>query len=172
MGTSWRAGCPVPLSDLRFVTVTYRGFDGADHPGELIVAASVAPDIVRVFRELHDDAFPIHSLRLVDDFGGSDDASMSANNSSAFNCRAVTGGSGFSEHSYGTAIDLNPVQNPYVSGDLVSPAQGRAFVTRAAAPGVILAGDRVVTAFAGIGWSWGGNWQDPIDYQHFSASGR
>ena len=124
MATSWRDGCPVPLADLRYVVVSYRGFDGADHTGELVVAASVAGTVTEVFRDLYDSGYPIASMRLVDDFGGSDDASMAANNTSAFNCRPVTGGGGFSEHSYGTAIDLNPVQNPYLSGSLGSPRAG------------------------------------------------
>ena len=130
MSSSWRAGCPVPLSGLRYVRVSYRGFDGADHVGELVVATSAVPSIVGVFRDLYASRFPIASLRLVDDFGGNDDRSMAANNTSAFNCRAVTGGSGFSAHSYGTAIDLNPVQNPYVSGATVLPPQGRAYLAR------------------------------------------
>jgi len=171
MGASWRPGCPVPLADLRYLTVTYRGFDGSDHSGELVVAESVAPDVVEVFHRLYDNGFPLASLRLVDDFGGSDEQSMDADNSSAFNCRAVTGGGGFSEHSYGTAIDLNPVENPYVSGTTVLPAQGRQFLGRTPGPGVITAGDPVVDAFASIGWTWGGTWSGPIDYQHFSASG-
>ena len=162
----------MPLSGLRYLTVGYRGFDGADHLGELVVAATAAAAVVQVFRQLYDDGYPIASLRLVDDFGGSDDRSMAANNTSAFNCRAVTGGVEFSEHSYGTAIDLNPVQNPYVLGTLVSPEQGRSYVGRPAAAGVIHAGDRVVAAFDRIGWRWGGAWTSPIDYQHFSASGR
>ena len=172
MGSSWRPGCPVPLADLRYLTVTYRGFDGVDHSGELVVAASVAPDVVEVFHRLYDNGLPLASLRLVDDFGGSDVQSMDADNSSAFNCRAVTGGGGFSEHSYGTAIDLNPVENPYLSRDTVLPAQGRQFLDRAPAPGVITAGNEVVAVFASIGWTWGGTWSGPIDYQHFSASGR
>ncbi len=172
MSSSWRPGCPVELTDLRYVTVTYRGFDGADHQGELVVANSVAADVVDIFTELYDAGYPIASLRLVDDFGGSDDDSMAANNSSAFNCRPVTGGGGFSEHSYGTAIDLNPVQNPYLSGSLVLPEQGRPYVDRQPAPGVIEPGDEVVTAFAEHGWTWGGTWNGPVDYQHFSVSGR
>lgn len=171
MVSSWRPGCPVALSDLSYLTVTYRGFDGADHQGELVVASSVAGDVVAIFGELYDADYPIASLRLVDDFGGSDDASMAANNSSAFNCRPVTGGGGFSEHSYGTAIDLNPIQNPYLSGTLVLPQQGRRFVARDPAPGVIEPGDAVVTAFARHGWTWGGDWSGPVDYQHFSLSG-
>jgi len=172
MASSWRPGCPVPLSDLRLVTLTYRGFDGADHDGGLVVAAAVATDVTGIFRRLYDDGYPIASLRLVEDFAGDDDASMAADNSSAFNCRPVTGGGGFSEHSHGTAIDLNPVQNPYLRGTLVLPEQGRAYLDRPAEPGVIRAGDAVVTAFADHGWSWGGNWTGPVDYQHFSVSGR
>ena len=172
MSSSWRPGCPVPLSDLRYLTLIHRGFDGADHTGELVVAASVADDVTAIFDELYTAGYPIGSMRLVDDFGGSDDASMAANNSSAFNCRAVTGGSGYSEHSYGTAIDLNPVQNPYLSGTLVLPDAGRAYLDRSSQPGVIKPGDAVVQAFAQHGWTWGGTWSGPVDYQHFSVSGR
>ncbi len=172
MTSSWRDGCPVPLADLRYVTLTYRGFDGADHQGEMVVAASVADDVVAIFRRLYEIGYPIASMRLVDDFGGDDDASMSANNTSAFNCRPVTGGGGFSEHSYGTAIDVDPVQNPYLSGSTVLPAEGLQYVDRPDAPGVIHPGDQVVQAFADHGFSWGGYWTRPIDYQHFSASGR
>jgi hypothetical protein len=172
MGSSWHSGCPVPLADLRYLTVSYRGFDGSEHAGELVVAASVASDVVEVFHRLYDNGFPVRSMRLVDDFGGSDDDSMAADNSSAFNCRPVTGGGGFSEHSYGTAIDLNPVENPYLSGSLVLPTAGRTFVDRPDAPGVIHPGDAVVEAFASHGWTWGGTWSGPIDYQHFSVSGR
>lgn len=172
MSTSWRSGCPVALSDLRYLTVTYRGFDATDHQGELVVANSVASDVVDIFGQLYAAGYPIESLRLVDDFGGSDDESMAANNSSAFNCRPITGGGGFSEHSFGTAIDLNPVQNPYLSGSLVLPEQGRPYVDRQSAPGVIEPGDAVTTAFTGHGWTWGGTWNGPIDYQHFSVSGR
>lgn len=171
MRSSWRPGCPVALEVLRYVTVTYRGFDNADHTGELVVAASVTDDVVAIFHELYLAALPIASLRLVDDFDGSDAASMAADNSSAFNCRTVTGGSGFSEHSYGTALDLNPVQNPSVSGDVVLPEQGRIYVDRSPGQGVILADDATVRTFARHGWSWGGDWRDPVDYQHFSVTG-
>ncbi len=172
MAGSWRPGCPVALTDLRYLTVTYRGFDNADHTGELVVAATVAADVVSIFRELYGSGFQIASLRLVDDFAGSDEASMAANNSSAFNCRSVTGGDGFSEHSYGTAVDLNPVQNPYAAGAVVLPEQGRRYLDRQPGTGVILAGDATVRIFARYGWSWGGTWSNPVDYQHFSVSGR
>jgi hypothetical protein len=172
MSTSWRPGCPVPLSDLRYLTMTHQGFDGQDHRGEMVVSARVAGDVVEVFETLYVAGFPIRSMRLVDDFGGDDDASMAADNTSAFNCRAVTGGTSFSQHSYGEAIDVNPVENPYVLGDTVLPPSGRAYLSRPDLPGVIHGGDVVVRAFESIGWSWGGYWRSPIDYQHFSLSGR
>ncbi|MCL3861013.1 M15 family metallopeptidase [Actinotalea sp. K2] len=170
--TSWREGCPVPLEDLRHVTMSHVTFEGTVATGELVVHADVADGVVEVFAELFDAQFPIHSMRLIDDFDGDDDASMAADNTSAFNCRAITGGTGWSEHAYGRAIDLNPVENPYVRGDHVAPPEGRAFVDRPDAPGVIRADDVVVRAFAAAGWQWGGDWDRPIDYQHFSISGR
>lgn len=172
MERSWRPGCPVPLEDLRYVTVTHRDFDGEKVQGELVVHADAAEDMVTVFRALFDAGYPVRSMRLVDDFGASDDASMDADNTSAFNCRAITGGTGWSEHAYGRAIDVNPVENPYVSGSSVGPRAGRAFVSRPDSPGVIHAGDEVVRAFASVGWLWGGDWDSPVDYQHFSPSGR
>jgi hypothetical protein len=172
MEPSWRAGCPVPLEDLRYVTVTHRGFDGVDRQGELVVHADAAEAMVTVFRTLFDAGYPVRSMRLVDDFGASDDDSMAADNTSAFNCRAITGGSEWSEHAYGRAIDLNPVENPYVRGSSVAPREGRAFADRPDSPGVIHADDDVVRAFASVGWLWGGDWDSPVDYQHFSPSGR
>lgn len=171
MQPSWRPGCP-PLSDLRYVQVTHLGFDGVARVGELVVSARVADDVVAVFGTLYAAGFPIESMRLVDDFGGDDTASMAANNTSAFNCRAATGGTSVSEHATGEAIDLNPRQNPYVSGGVVLPPDGAAFLDRTPRPGVIVAEGPVVAAFAGIGWAWGGDWTDPVDFQHFSRSGR
>jgi poly-gamma-glutamate synthesis protein (capsule biosynthesis protein) len=154
------------------VTVDHWDFAGRLRTGELLVHRDVAASVVQVFRRLHETRFPIASMELVDRFGGDDGRSMAANNSSAFNCRPVTGGTSWSEHSYGRAIDLNPVQNPYVRGSTVFPAAGRAFLDRTASrPGLIRQGDAVEQAFVGIGWSWGGRWSSP-DYQHFSASGR
>ncbi|MET0788038.1 MAG: M15 family metallopeptidase [Cellulomonas sp.] len=172
MSASWRPGCPVPLEDLRYVTVTHRDFTGAAVQGELVVHADAADAVVTVFRALFDAGYPVRSLRLVDDFGASDDASMDADNTSAFNCRAITGGTGWSEHAYGRAIDLNPVENPYVRGGSVAPDAGREFADRPDSPGVIHPDDEVVRAFASVGWQWGGDWASPIDYQHFSPSGR
>ncbi|MBB2922921.1 M15 family metallopeptidase [Cellulomonas cellasea] len=172
MAPSWRPGCPVPLEDLRHLTLTHHDFDGGVVTGELVVHADVADGVVEVFRTLFDAGYPIRSMRLVDDFGGSDDASMAADNTSAFNCRAITRGTGWSEHAYGRALDLNPRENPYVRGTLVLPPEGRPYADRPDLPGVVHAGDVVVTAFAAAGWRWGGDWTSPIDYQHFSVTGR
>jgi hypothetical protein len=167
---SWRPGCPVGPEDLRALTITHLGFDGATRTGVLVVRADWAEPLLGVFDQLLAIGYPIERMEPVDVHGGSDDASMAVNNTSAFNCRAVTGGTGWSRHAYGTAIDLNPRQNPYVTGSgTVLPPEGAAYVDRAPAPGVINRGDGVVEAFAAIGWRWGGDWRDPVDYQHFDV---
>jgi hypothetical protein len=156
--------------DLRAVTVTHLGFDGAEHTGVLVVHERWAESVLGVFDQLRAIGYPIERIEPVDVHGGSDDASMAVNNTSAFNCRPVTGGTGWSRHAYGTAIDLNPRQNPYVtSSGTVLPPEGAAYVDRSPQPGVIRRGDGVVEAFAAIGWRWGGDWTDPVDYQHFDA---
>jgi hypothetical protein len=152
--------------------VTYRGFDGADHPGELIVHADWAEALLGVFADIHAAGFPIQRMESVDNYGASDDASMAANNTSAFNCRLTTNGSSWSRHSYGRAIDINPIQNPYVTtGGQILPPEGEPYAyDRSPRPGVITDGDAVVQAFAAIGWQWGGHWSNPKDYQHFDRS--
>lgn len=174
MTHSWRAGCPVPIRDLRLVSVRHWGFDGRVYDGELVVHRDAAGAVIGVFRSLFEARFPIRRMRLVDEYGGDDDRSMAANNSSGFNCRRSSGDSGaWSEHAYGRAIDINPVQNPYVSGGAVEPPSGRPYVDRSVrTPGLIRPGDVVVRAFASIGWRWGGTWSRSKDYQHFSRSGR
>lgn len=173
MTESWRTGCPVPLEELRLLTLTHWGFDGAVHSGELVVHADVADGVVQVFAALYAAQFPIERMELVDVYGADDDLSTMANNTSAFNCRAVTGGTRWSEHSYGTAIDVNPVQNPYVNDGSVLDPNAVPYLDRSlGAPGIIVEGDAVVQAFGSIGWSWGGRWSDPVDYQHFSLTGR
>jgi poly-gamma-glutamate synthesis protein (capsule biosynthesis protein) len=169
-----QASCPVKLADLRLLTMRYMGFDRQPHIGQIVVHRRHARDIVDVFRELYDKRFPIRRMQLVDAYGGDDDRSMAADNTSAYNCRTVAGTSTFSDHAYGAAVDINPVENPYVTADGVVPSAGRKFVDVDRSPdadaprGVIVAGDVVVRAFKRIGWKWGGAWNDP-DYQHFYA---
>lgn len=170
-GVSWHEGCPVPLSDLRRLTVSYWGFDGEIHEGELVVHADAVEALTRAFEGLFEDHFPVEKMAPVRTYGGDDDASMAANNTSAFNCRPVAGGKRFSQHAYGRALDLNPVQNPYVKKAEVLPPSGEPFTDRTkTAPGMIT--PKVVRHFAGQGWKWGGRWRSLKDYQHFSANGR
>src|SRR6266511_4202879 len=134
----------------------------------------VAGDVVKVFRTMFRARYPIRRMRLVDDYRGDDNSSMAADNASAFNCRRVTGGTAWSEHAYGRAIDVNPVENPYVSssGKVLPPAGLRYADRSSRARGVIHHGDVVWRAFRSIGWGWGGDWRSFQDYQHFSATGR
>ena len=161
------------MESLRAVEVSHFGYDGGVHTGRLIVAGKVAGDMVEIMSRLFEARFPIERIEPVDVYEGDDDLSMAANNTSAFNCRPVTGGSSWSEHSYGSAIDVNPMVNPYVTGATVLPPEGAVYADRSLdAPGMIHDGDVVVDAFAAHGWIWGGTWSSPKDYQHFSTSGR
>lgn len=173
LGRSYRAGCPVVPRDLRLVRVSYVGFDGAAHVGALVVNRRVARDVVGVFRRLHAARFPIRRMTPVAAFGGSDDASMAADNTSGFNCRRAVGGSGWSQHAYGLAIDVNPVENPYLLAGKTLPPAGRRYRDRARVRrGMAVAGGTLVRAFAAVRWRWGGGWSSSPDYQHFSANGR
>lgn len=172
--TAWRPGCPVPLSGLRAVRALHVGFDGAVHEGTLVVAAVAAPRFLAVLRRLYALRFPIRRLEPIERFGGSDFRSIEADNTSAFNCRFVEGTRRWSEHAYGRAIDIDPIENPYISrAGSTEHAASRPFLDRTRArPGVIRAGDAVVRAFAAEGFAWGGAWTGARDTQHFSLSGR
>lgn len=174
---SWHAGLPCPARNrLTYLKVPYRDFRGARRMGELIVARDVADRLLDAFAEIYRSGFRIARMELVHKYGGDDNRSMAANNTSAFNCRTVTGKKTLSQHSYGRAIDINPVQNPYVWRRGTQPPAGRDFDSpqerRSAHPGIIRHGGPVTRAFRRIGWKWGGNWRSSKDYQHFSANGR
>jgi hypothetical protein len=171
---SWHPGCPVPISKLRLIKMTYWGMDHRSHPGQLIVNASVATDVVTVFKKLYQRHYPIRRMELVDVYKGSDFDSIEADNTSAFNCRNAEGSSSWSQHAYGLAIDINTCENPYVTTDgKVAHKQCVQFRDRSRRdPGVIHNGDLVVRAFSAIGWGWGGRWSGTKDYQHFSSNGR
>ena len=172
-GVSWRPGCPVHLRDLRLLTLSHRRFDGKTRLGRLIVHADVAREVVDVFRTLYRARFPIRRLVPVDAYGASDYRSIEADNTSAFNCRYVDGTTRWSEHAYGRAIDVNPIENPYVSGGRTSHRASVPYVDRSRRrPGMAYEGGVLVRAFDAIGWGWGGRWSGVSDYQHFSASGR
>ena len=172
-GVSWKAECPVGLDDLSLLDVPHIGFDNTVHRGQLVVAKRLAPAFLSAFRSMYDARFRIEKIRLIDEYGAVDDASMADNNTSAFNCRKTTGGTNWSQHSYGNAIDINPVQNPYVKGAIVLPPAGEPYRTRDGRKvGVISSGGPVVQAFDGLRWGWGGRWTSFQDYQHFSENGR
>ena len=173
LGSSWRPGCPLGVEQLRAVNVSHWGYDGAVHAGRLVVDGAHAERMVAAFRDLYEARFPVQQIVPVDRYGGDDQASMRANNTSAFNCRYVAGTTSWSEHAYGRAIDVNPLVNPYVKGGTVDPPEGAPYADRSRTDqGMIHAGDSAVRAFADQGWAWGGYWSNGQDYQHFSASGR
>jgi hypothetical protein len=172
-GVSWRRGCPVALRDLRLLTLSHWGFDGRRRTGRLVAHRDVARDLVGVFRRLYAARFPIRKMVPVDAYGGSDFRSIEADNTSAFNCRFVEGTSRWSEHAYGRAIDLNPIENPYVSGGRTSHRASVPYLDRSRRrPGMAYERGVLVRAFDAIGWGWGGRWTSVKDYQHFSRSGR
>ena len=167
---SYRDGCPVAPAQLRTVHVSYWDFAGKAQMGAIVVARRHADAIRTVFRKLWTAHFPIRRLQPVSTYRGSDDASMEADNTSGFNCRFVGGTTRWSMHAFGEAVDVNPVENPYVRGSTVSPAAGRAYLDRSRyRKGMAVAGGVLVKAFASVGWRWGASFGD---YQHFSTTGR
>jgi hypothetical protein len=170
---SWHAGCPVAPAQLRRVRLTYWGFDRRRHTGSVVVNTNAVGAIVRVFDRLYAARFPIRRLRPIDAYGGNDERSLAADNTAGFNCRYVIGPGPrrWSAHAYGEAIDVNPVENPYLEGGRVHPRVGAAYLNRSnVRPGMAVRGGLLVRAFAAVGWKWGGRWTPP-DYQHFSATG-
>jgi len=174
-GNSYRNGCPVSLKDLRYLRMTYRGFDGRDHTGEMIVHKSVAKNVTQVFRELYDSKYPIRKMVLVSRYGGSDWKSIEADNTSAFNCRKATGSGGWSKHSYGKAIDINPIENPYIrpNGHISHKASYRFKERKHTNPkspadrAMIVPGDKARKIFSKYGWKWGAYFREARDLQHF-----
>jgi hypothetical protein len=170
--SSWTKNCPVAAADLRYVTVTFRGFDGLAHTGELLVNAKAADKLVTVFRRLFAADFPIERMRI------STAAELNApptgddNVTEAFACRPVRGQKAWSQHAYGLAVDLDPFQNPYHKGKVVLPELATAYLDRAAVrPGMAQPSGTAVRAFAAVGWKWGGDYRSLKDYMHFSATG-
>jgi hypothetical protein len=171
--TSWHPGCPVAIADLRLVTVSHWTFAGRADQGRLVVNRDAAGPIVAVMLRLFVAHYPIQRMRPVEAYAADDERSMAADNTSAFNCRRVSGSGTWSQHAYGRAIDINPLQNPEVSGGHISPPAGARYIDRSqTVAGLIHPGDLVVRAFARVGWGWGGSWRSLKDYQHFSANGR
>lgn len=171
--STWVAACPVDLGELRYLTMSFWGFDGRTYPGEMIISAAVAEDVVAVFERLYDARFPIEEMRVVAAAELDAPPTGDGNNTTAFVCRPTTLGESWSQHAYGLAIDVNPFHNPYQRDDAVVPELASAYLDRDRnRPGMIQPGDEVTAAFADIGWSWGGHWRSLNDWMHFSQSGR
>jgi hypothetical protein len=159
------------LSQLRLIRLAFWGFDGGVHVGELVADTDVAPAIVRIFGKLYDARFPIRQMQRIEAYSGSDHASMTYDNTSMFNCRFAEGSTSWSRHAYGKAIDINPLENPYIQGTTILPPAGSAFRDRRnVRAGMIIEGDVVTKAFAAEGFRWGAHFKGLIDYQHFDVA--
>lgn len=171
-GKSYPEDCPLSLDTLRYLTVSYIDFDGRTCQGELIVNATIAEDVISVFQELWEEKYPIEKICLIDDFDADDDISMAANNSSAFCYRVISGTDKLSNHSYGLAVDINPLYNPYIkSSGQVLPKESEAFADRSISnPYYLTSEDTCVKIFKKYGFTWGGDWKNSKDYQHFERT--
>ena len=177
----WHAGCPVPLAHLRVLTVTYRGFDGRAHDGQLVVDEAAVGPLSRVFRQLYDLRFPIRHMGLADTYGPLRGRPADGDITASFECRqassspctgAANSGTGsWSEHAYGEAVDLNPVENPYVGCGMTRDKMSLSYLDRTRVRRGMVT-PAVVRVFGSVGWGWGGSWSGSTkDYMHFSATG-
>lgn len=174
-GNSWREGCPVGLKDLRYLRIKHIDFNGDEQMGEMIVHKEVSVEVTEIFEALYKIGYPIKKMRLVSEYKGNDWQSIESDNTSAFNCRAATGSKKWSKHSYGKAIDINPIENPYISRKgYISHKASKTYRNRVhqkstySDKAVLLKGDKAVQIFKKYGWEWGGDWSGVKDYQHFS----
>lgn len=172
-GLSYKEGDDIlPYSDLRYIRLLHMDFDGLTRMGEMIVNKAIAEDVLDIFRELYKLEYPIERMLLIDEYGADDLKSMSDNNSSAFNYRLIEGTSRRSMHSYGLAIDINPLYNPYVrtiDGELdILPNNATDYVDRDKDNIYYIRKDDIIyNAFVSRGFTWGGEWNNSKDYQHF-----
>jgi hypothetical protein len=173
-GNSYRSGCPIALNNLRYLQLSYIGFDNKEHLGELIVHKDIASDIIAIFKKLYKIRYPIRKMSLVSNYKGNDFASIEADNTSAFNCRQVGNSNRWSKHSFGKAIDINPIENPYVTlAGHFYHKKSKKFVHRVRVKNtteykaMILKNDQIVQVFKNHGWRWGGEFFSYKDYQHF-----
>ena len=166
-GKSMKDNAKIGYDQLRYLILPYYDFDGNIQKGEMVCNQTIAHDLLCVFKTLFSEYYPICSIRLVDDFDADDETSMQANNTSCFNYRNVPGNSYLSRHALGLAIDINPLQNPYIRGSKVRPATATEYVDRTKDfPHKIDKNDLCFKAFTSYGFTWGGIWRNK-DYQHF-----
>lgn len=170
---SYKENNQISLDSLRYIRVLHRGFDQKTHIGELIVNKTIAEDVLEIMRELYANDYLIEKMLLIDEYNADDEASMQDNNSSAFNYRTIANSNTLSRHGMGMAVDINPRYNPYVVKNAdgttyISPSNGVEYADRSKDfVGKIEANDLCMTLFAEHGFSWGGYWSEPKDYQHF-----
>ncbi|MGH8946323.1 MAG: M15 family metallopeptidase [Acidimicrobiia bacterium] len=171
---SYTPDCPVVVDDLVMIGLNHWGLDGAVHRGDIVVARSRGNDVVEIFRRLFEIGYPVHSVIPIGDLPeGIEDDDPDYNNTSGLHCRYVAGTTTWSEHAKGLAIDINPFLNPFITQGEIWPANAGKYRDRTLGePGMIVAGDEVVGAFAESGWHWGGYWESSKDYHHFSVTGR
>lgn len=171
-GRSYAEGCTTPREDLRYLTVLHYNKDREEQQGELVCHKDIADDLLDIFRELHKAMYPIERMVLVDEYGADDEASMRDNNTSAFNFRRISGTKALSRHSRGMAIDINPLYNPCIrrrkGKQVVSPDNAAGYTDRSKKhPYKIERGDLCHRLFKAHGFTWGGDWKNSKDYQHF-----
>lgn len=171
-GRSYKKGCKIPLSELRYLRVLHVGFDGETHMGEMICNRAIAKDLLEIFRTLFEARYPIQRMVLIDEYDADDTRSMEANNSSAFNYREIRTTGKLSKHSFGYAVDINPLFNPCVivrnGRTTIAPEAGTAYADRTQTfPGKIDHDDLCYKEFRKHGFIWGGDWNSLKDYQHF-----
>lgn len=171
---SYHKGCPVPLSDLRIVNIKYLTFDKTVSYGDLIVHKDVAFEVNEIFQELFKIAYPIYQINPIEKYKADDFQSIEANNTSAYNCRKVEGSNKYSKHSFGKAIDINPIQNPYIYANGTSSHKAsKQFIKRVDKndkieyKALLLPDSKAVKIFKKYAWKWGGDWKYTKDYQHF-----
>lgn len=166
----------ITFDQLRYVHILHYGFDGNPTEGELVCNESIAADLTEIFLELYRNEYRLEKVLLIDEYEGDDTASMEDNNTSCFNYRTVDGTSRLSKHAYGLAVDINPLYNPYITyteegSERVSPASALPYADRSLSfPYKIDESDLCYKLFTRHGFTWGGNWNNEKDYQHFQKS--
>lgn len=171
-GKSLPESARIDISELSYLKLSYVDFNNEERVGEMVCNKAVAEDLLDIFRELFKARYQIESIKLIDDFDASDERSMEANNTSCFCYREMTGTSGgavkLSVHALGRAVDINPLQNPYVKGNIVEPSSAQPYVDRSLPfPHKIDSSDLCCRLFKAHGFDWGGDWKSLKDWQHF-----
>lgn len=168
IGKSMPANTPISFDELRYLTLPYYDFAGDIQIGEMVCNKAIASDLLVIFRILFHFHYPIYSIRLVDDFNADDEASMQANNTSCFNYRNIAGTQILSKHALGRAVDINPLQNPWIRGTKTYPTSATPYRDRTRDfPHKIDKQDFCYRVFKWKGFIWGGEWNRNKDYQHF-----